>query len=332
VAVNGSLGGFSGGTQGGQSPASWGASTGSQGQSGSSTQSSTQRSSQSANQGGDGGPKQTPNDGTGTPQEPKGEPNLPSDGDPTTQEPKGEPNDGNPSQEPKGEPNDGNPSQEPKGEPNDGNPSQEPKGEPNYPGDGGSSGTGSGSGSGSGSSSSSGGSSSSSSSSSGGGGSGDVLPPLDPGGDSPYDPTKNGDDQQVPTGCAEANSKCAECVRRHEASIQFNRRYLHVAWSTAHNAITQANRAIAVGDTASGMHATQGLAWQLGGKPQIVEALDDLRVHYRQKADIYIGHIEDSMRALAQCEADNFAIRDLYTRFGVLYVEMLKARYGSADP
>ncbi len=303
VNVTGSLENFTRGTQGGQSAESWGASS-SQGQTGSSTQSSTQgstqSSTQSAGEAGDG-PKQTPSDGS-------------TDSNNSTQDPKGEPN----------LPDSNNSTQDPKGEPNDGNPSQDPKGEPNY--DGGDSGSSSG-----GRSGSSGGSSSSGSSSSGGrGGSGDIPPPLSDD-DGQYDPSNNDGDQQIPAGCENAESECAACVRRHEDAISFNRRYLHVAWSTAHDMIIKANRAIAIGDTASGMHATQGLAWQLGGKPQIVEALDDLRTHYKAKAKIYLDHIQDSVRLLGQCEADNFAIRDLYSRFGNMYVEFLRSRYETAD-
>jgi hypothetical protein len=34
---------------------------------------------------------------------------------------------------------------------------------------------------------------------------------------------------------------------------------------------------------------------------------------------------------LAQCDKDNFAISDLYARFGNMYVEFLSSRYESAD-
>jgi hypothetical protein len=224
----------------------------------------------------------------------------------TTQDPKGEPNEGENTQDPKGEPNEGeNNTQDPKGEPNEGD------------GDGGRNGSSSGNGS-------------SGSSSGSGSGSGDPYPPLGPT-DGQYDPSNENNDGEVPTGCADAESECAECVRRHEAAIQFNRTYLHVAWSISHDTLEMAKKALAFGDTVSGIHQVQGLAWQLGGRPQIEEAVRTHKRVYHDKYEIYIGHIEDSLRAMARCEQENFAISDLYERFGVLYLEMLKSRYESSE-
>jgi hypothetical protein len=174
---------------------------------------------------------------------------------------------------------------------------------------------------------------SSSSSSSGGSsqsGSGGDYPPLGPN-DGQYDPSNNNDDGQVPTGCADAGSECAACVRRHEEAIQFNRMYLHIAWSISHDTLEMAKKALAFGDTVSGIHQVQGLAWQLGGRPQIEEAVRTHKKVYHDKYEIYIGHIEDSLRAMARCEQENFAISDLYERFGSLYLEMLKSRYESSE-
>ena len=165
---------------------------------------------------------------------------------------------------------------------------------------------------------------------SGQGGPGD-YPPLDPPNDGQYDPSNNNGEQQVPSGCAEAGSMCAQCVQRNESVVQFNRRYLHVAWSTTHQAIEYANKAIAFGDAASGIHSTQALAWQLAGKPQITEALTSIRRTYDNKYHIYINNMEEALNALNQCEQDNFAVRDLYARFSSLYLEFVKARYQSPD-
>ena len=195
-------------------------------------------------------------------------------------------------------------------------------------GDGSSGGNGSSSSS---SSSSSTSSSSSSSSSSGGGPSGGEFPPLDPAGDGPYDPSNNDGGQQVPSGCAEAGSACAQCVQRAENAVQFNRNYLHVAWSTTHQTLEYTNRAIAFGDAASGIHSTQALAWQLAGKPQITEAVASLRKTYDTKYRIYIRNLEQALESMSQCEQENFAVRDLYQRFSSLYLEFVKARYQSPD-
>jgi hypothetical protein len=154
--------------------------------------------------------------------------------------------------------------------------------------------------------------------------------PLDDG-DPQYDPTGNEGNNQIPSGCAEANSTCGQCVRQAEENIQFNRRYLHIAWSMSHSTLDYANKRIAFGDTVSGIHGTMALSWQLAGKPQIEEAMASLRKTYGKKYKIYVQNIESSLQTMANCEAENYSIRDLYQRFGFLYLEFVKARYESPD-
>jgi hypothetical protein len=120
-------------------------------------------------------------------------------------------------------------------------------------------------------------------------------------------------------------------VQRAENAVQFNRTYLHIAWSTTHQTLEYTDRAIAFGDAASGIHSTQALAWQLAGKPQITEAVTSLRKTYDAKYRIYIRNLEQALEAMNQCEQENFAIRDLYQRFSSLYLEFVKARYQSPD-
>lgn len=175
--------------------------------------------------------------------------------------------------------------------------------------------------------------SSSSGSSSGGGGSNDGsgFPPLDPSADGPYDPSQNDGGQEIPSGCAEAGAACAQCLQHADNAMKFNRRYLHVAWSVTHQTLDMTKKAIALGDSVSGIHSAQGLAWQLAGKPQITEAVDSLRKTYDAKYRIYINNIEQALNAMNECEQDNRAAADLYQRFSSLYLEFMKARYASPD-
>jgi hypothetical protein len=218
-----------------------------------------------------------------------------------------------------------------KGEPNlpdgDGNgdggngSGQDPKGEPNYPSDGG---NGSGNGNGDG------GRDGNSNNGDGGDGNDGEYKPLDDG-DPQYDPNGNEGETEIPSGCAEANSTCAQCVRQAEENIQFNRSYLHIAWSISHSTLDYANKRIAFGDTVSGIHGAMALSWQLAGKPQIEEAMESLRKTYGKKYKDYIKNIEASLHKMADCEAENYSIRDLYQRFGFLYLEFIKSRYESPD-
>jgi hypothetical protein len=107
--------------------------------------------------------------------------------------------------------------------------------------------------------------------------------------------------------------------------------YLHIAWSISKQTHEMANKALAFGDTVSGIHGAQGLAWQLGGRPQIEEAIQTHREVYKKKYRQYIDLIRGSLNAMAQCERDNFAISDLYDRFGRMYVEFLETKYVTAE-
>ncbi len=165
-----------------------------------------------------------------------------------------------------------------------------------------------------------------------GGGSNDGgdFPPLDPS-DNQYDPGQNDGGGEIPSGCADAGSQCAQCVESNERIMKFNRHYLHVAWSVTHQTLEMTKQAIALGDSVSGIHSTQALAWQLAGKPQIVEAVHSLRKTYDTKYTAYINNMEQALTAMSQCETDNYAVHDLYTRFSSLYLDFVKARYASPD-
>jgi hypothetical protein len=156
--------------------------------------------------------------------------------------------------------------------------------------------------------------------------------PLDQS-DAQYDPTNMPDmNPTIPSSCAEEGSTCQQCVRDAEENIQFNRRYLHVAWSITNSHIQYANRMMAIGDTGSNFHGAMALSWQLGGKPQILEALGGLRETYKKKYQDYFTNIRRSVEKLSRCEQDNFAINDLYQRFGTLYLDMIQVRYESPEP
>jgi hypothetical protein len=323
TAVTGSLADFGRDTAGGQSPAAWGLPQTSGGQSGpgqtASGQSGDQGSNQNSNQNSSQNSSQSSNQNSSQSSNQNSSQNSSNQNSSQNSSQSGE----GPSQASSGQ-NGAAGEQESKGEPNlpdgDGNSrdgGQDPKGEPNYPSDGD---NGSGDG----------GRDGNSNDGDNGDGSDGEYKPLDDG-DPQYDPTGNEGETEIPSGCAEANSTCAQCVRQAEENIQFNRNYLHIAWSISHSTLDYANKRIAFGDTVSGIHGAMALSWQLAGKPQIEEAMESLRKTYGKKYKDYIKNIETSLRRMADCEAENYSIRDLYQRFGNLYLELVKARYESPD-
>jgi hypothetical protein len=163
-------------------------------------------------------------------------------------------------------------------------------------------------------------------------GSDSQFPALDPS-DGPYDPMNAPDlNPTIPSSCAEEGSTCQQCVMSAEQNIQFNRTYLHIAWSITNSHIRYGERMMKIGDTGSNFHGAMALSWQLGGRPQIESALSDLRETYKRKYRDYFENIERSVLKLSRCEQDNFAINDLYERFGALYIDMIQVRYESPEP
>jgi hypothetical protein len=159
----------------------------------------------------------------------------------------------------------------------------------------------------------------------------DGFPPLDPS-DRNYDPLELPDmNRRIPTSCAEEGSTCRQCVLDAETNIQFNRRYLHIAWSVTNSHLVYAERMIRFGDAGSGFHGAMALSWQLGGKPQIEEAVAQLRQTYKNKYRDYMQNIRRSLDKLAACEQDNFSTQDLYAQYANLYYDMLETRYENPD-
>lgn len=150
------------------------------------------------------------------------------------------------------------------------------------------------------------------------------------GDDGGYDPDF-GDGPTVPSACA-GSEECNACYARAVERIDFNRFWLHRAWSITHAHLNMAKKAASFGDSASGIHGVSGLGWQLGGKPQIEQATRSLRNTYRDKSGEYLDNLESALRQLGECESEHFGERDWYGRFGFLYVSFMRAKYESADP
>lgn len=133
----------------------------------------------------------------------------------------------------------------------------------------------------------------------------------------------------VPSHCAESES-CSECYTEAVTAINFNRYYIERARCITAANIKMANSAMAFGDSSSGVHGVTGLSWSLGGKPQIQEAVTDLKKTYTDKAAIYLRNLEGSLKKLGQCEAENYGETDWYQRYGWIYHNFMKAKYQSA--
>lgn len=133
----------------------------------------------------------------------------------------------------------------------------------------------------------------------------------------------------VPSQCAESED-CMLCYRDAVRAIDFNRFYIERARCITAANVRMAKSAIAFGDSSSGVHGVTGLAWSLGGKPQVEQAVRDLKRTYTRKANDYLFEIDRSMKRLGRCEAEHFGERDWYQRYGWLYVNFMRSKYGTA--
>jgi hypothetical protein len=86
------------------------------------------------------------------------------------------------------------------------------------------------------------------------------------GDDSAYDPMGLDDGFQAPSACAE-DADCQQCYEQAMARIDFNRYYLHRAWSITHQYTKFGEGAMAFGDSASGIHGMAGMSWQSSRPP-----------------------------------------------------------------
>lgn len=133
----------------------------------------------------------------------------------------------------------------------------------------------------------------------------------------------------VPSSCAE-DPACESCYAQAVHRIDFNRFYIERARCITAANVKMANSAMAFGDSTSGIHGVAGLSWQLQGKPQIKQAVEDLQRTYTRKAGEYLSGLESSLKQLGQCEAEHYGERDWYERYGWIYLNFMKAKYESA--
>lgn len=153
--------------------------------------------------------------------------------------------------------------------------------------------------------------------------------PLSPEDDA-YDPMGLDDGFQAPSECAE-DAACQQCYEEAVARIDFNRYYLHRAWSITDQYTRFAEGAMAFGDSASGIHGMAGMSWQLQGKPPIRHALKGLKDTYREKYAAYVAGLEGSLKELGECEARHAGADRWFGRYAGMYVSMVRDRYRIAD-
>lgn len=150
--------------------------------------------------------------------------------------------------------------------------------------------------------------------------------------DTEFDPDFSPDGSPlVPSACAEKETSCGDCYSSAIDGINFTRFYLEKLRVIGMHTIDMADKAKKFGDNLAGVHGVSGLGWQLGGKPQIEEAVSEFRKTYDRKYKQYMRSLRKDLEGLAVCEAEHMDNPDWYARFGFMYMSFMEDRYRSPD-
>jgi hypothetical protein len=129
----------------------------------------------------------------------------------------------------------------------------------------------------------------------------------------------------VPSSCA-GDSTCGQCYT--EAVRELNGMRLNLerlrCYYTAYKRFVDAS--IAFGDSASGVHAVTGLAWQ-SERAGILEAMDGLNRTYDVKYGQMMPNLRAALEKVGGCESRYFHNPDWYSRFGFIYYSFMSDRY-----
>ncbi len=134
---------------------------------------------------------------------------------------------------------------------------------------------------------------------------------------------------EVPSSC-EGNDECGDCYRQALASLNRVRVDLERLRAIYANTKGFAGKAMAFGDSASGIHAVTGLAWQQE-KRKIEKELVDFQHTYDAKYLELIPRVEDALKQIGRCEEQHFHNPDWYNRFGFIYYTFMADRYKRND-
>ncbi|NKI34017.1 hypothetical protein HFP89_02405 [Wenzhouxiangella sp. XN79A] len=150
---------------------------------------------------------------------------------------------------------------------------------------------------------------------------------LDPG-DLEFDPDYEPPGApSLPVHCdVSGGDRCRQCYDSAYRKINFVRHYLEKLRGIYGATRTYSERAIAFGDSMSGLHGGFGLAWPPERKG-IQDAMKSLDRTYDEKYRDYMRELLEGLQELAQCEKQYFGEDDWYSRFGFIYYTYMQDRY-----
>lgn len=129
----------------------------------------------------------------------------------------------------------------------------------------------------------------------------------------------------VPVSC-DGRGECADCYEKaqgemNDVMVRFEK--LRAIYGKNSRYIS---KALAFGDSTSGIHGVAGLAWQ--NQRKVIEAQQTrLNEAYDNKRPELMDALRESLESIAQCEEEYFQNPDWYNRFAFMYYQFIEDKY-----
>lgn len=128
----------------------------------------------------------------------------------------------------------------------------------------------------------------------------------------------------LPVSCA--SGACMACYEEAHDKLRRSLFTLGMLQTIYLRTKTFTDKAVAFGDSSSGIHAVSGLAWQ-NEKRKILEAMDGMNAAYDRKKPELMAPFKAALEAIAQCEQTHFNNPDWFQRFGFIYYSFIDQKY-----
>jgi len=131
----------------------------------------------------------------------------------------------------------------------------------------------------------------------------------------------------LPVSCS--SGSCMACYEEAHGKLRRSLFTLGRLQSIYNRTKTFVDKAVAFGDSASGIHAVTGLTWQ-AEKSNIQGTMTEMNTAYDKKKPELMAPFKSALEMIADCERQHFNNPDWYNRFGFIYYSFIDQKYSRA--
>lgn len=143
-----------------------------------------------------------------------------------------------------------------------------------------------------------------------------------------FDPSARPDGTpELPVSCS--SGACMACYEEAHGKLRRTLFTLGRLQSIYNRTKTFVDKAVAFGDSASGIHAVTGLAWQKE-KSSIQGTMTDMNKAFDNKKPELMAPFKTALEMIAECERQHFNNPDWYARYGFIYYSFIDQKYSRA--